>query len=46
MWHAKGKKLQQELGSPVQVSDWLEQLVPTLAKQEGLDLADVLVRSK
>ncbi|XWN34936.1 MAG: DUF6371 domain-containing protein [Roseivirga sp.] len=46
LWHAKGKKLQQELGSPVQVSDWLEQLVPTRAKQEGLDLADVLVRSR
>ena len=46
LWHKQAKVLEKALGSPVQVSDWLEQLVPTAVKHDGLDLADVLVGSK
>ena len=39
-WQGQAKTLQQGLGSPVLVSDWLEKLVE---QEEGIDLADVLV---
>ena len=44
-WQGKAKALQQALGSPVLVSDWLERFAGQEERVAGIDLADVLVKT-
>ena len=43
-WQGKAKALQQTLGSPILVSDWVEKLAGQEEGIEEVDLADVLVK--